>query len=68
MYYFDFDQYSPSSHALLKAWAEPRPDGSLSDRGVASGRSFEEQGNREEAKIWRHIEAALKLMCGPNQS
>ena len=30
-------------------------------------RSFEEQGNREEAETWRHIEAALKLMCGPNQ-
>ena len=30
-------------------------------------RSFEEQGNREEAETWRHIEAALKLMCGPDQ-
>ena len=30
--------------------------------------SFEEQGNTEEAKTWRHIEAALKLMRGPKQS
>ena len=31
-------------------------------------RSFEEQGNADEAKTWRHIEVALKLMRGPNQS
>jgi len=31
-------------------------------------RSFEDQGNTEEAKTWRHIEAALKLMRGPKQS
>jgi hypothetical protein len=30
-------------------------------------RSFEEQGNTEEAKTWRHVEAALKLMQGPNE-
>ena len=31
-------------------------------------RSFEEQGNAEEAKTWRHIEAAIKLMRGPHES
>jgi hypothetical protein len=31
-------------------------------------RAFEEQGNQPEAKTWRHIEAALKLMRGPRQS
>ena len=31
-------------------------------------RSFEEKGNDEEAKTWRRIEAALKLMSGPHQS
>ena len=31
-------------------------------------RSFEERGNTDEAKTWRHIEAALKLMHGPKQS
>jgi hypothetical protein len=31
-------------------------------------RAFEEQGNSEEAKTWRHIEAAIKLMRGPKQS
>ncbi len=28
----------------------------------------ERKGNAEEAKEWRHIEAAMKLMRGPNQS
>ena len=31
-------------------------------------RVFEEKGNSQEAKTWRHIEAALKLMRGPAQS
>jgi hypothetical protein len=31
-------------------------------------RSFEENGNSNEAEIWRHIEATLKLMRGPHQS
>jgi hypothetical protein len=31
-------------------------------------RSFEEKGNSKEAETWRHVEAALKLMRGPNQS
>ena len=30
--------------------------------------SFEKNGNSEEARTWRHIEAALKLMRGPHQS
>lgn len=30
--------------------------------------AFEQQGEREQAEIWRHIEAALKLMQGPHQS
>ena len=29
---------------------------------------FEEQGADGQAKTWRHIEAALKLMRGPNAS
>src|SRR5450759_397204 len=30
--------------------------------------SFEEKGNSNEAKTWRKIETALKLMRGPRQS
>jgi hypothetical protein len=31
-------------------------------------RSFEENGQTEEAETWRGIEAALKLMRGPHVS
>ena len=31
-------------------------------------RACEEQGQREEAETWRHIEAALKLMRGAHLS
>jgi hypothetical protein len=31
-------------------------------------RTLEEQGQREEAETWRHIEAALKLMRGAHES
>ena len=30
--------------------------------------SLEEQGQREEAETWRHIETALKQMRGPHES
>jgi hypothetical protein len=30
--------------------------------------AYEEQGQREEAETWRHIEAALKLMRGAHMS
>ena len=30
-------------------------------------RAFEDQGNQEEARTWRRVEAALKIMRGPKQ-
>lgn len=30
--------------------------------------SFEEMGYTEEAKMWRRVEAAIKLMRGPHES
>jgi hypothetical protein len=30
--------------------------------------AFEQQGEKEQAETWRHIEAALKLMRGPHES
>jgi len=30
--------------------------------------SFEQQGQKEEAETWRHIEAAIKLIRGPHES
>jgi hypothetical protein len=31
-------------------------------------RVFAQKGNGKESTTWRHIEAALKLLRGPNQS
>ena len=31
-------------------------------------RVFEMEGKKDDAEIWRHIEAALKLMRGPHES
>jgi hypothetical protein len=31
-------------------------------------RSCEENGKGEDAKTWRHVEAAIKQMLGPHQS
>jgi hypothetical protein len=31
-------------------------------------RACEMEGKKEDAEIWRHIEAALKLMRGPHES
>jgi hypothetical protein len=31
-------------------------------------RTFEEQGDNEQAETWRRIEAALMLMRGPHES
>jgi hypothetical protein len=30
--------------------------------------TFEKEGKKDEAKTWRHIEAALKEMLGPHES
>ncbi|MBX9824899.1 MAG: hypothetical protein K2Y27_07865 [Xanthobacteraceae bacterium] len=30
--------------------------------------ALEKEGKKEDAEIWRHIEAALKLMRGPHES
>jgi hypothetical protein len=30
--------------------------------------ALEQQGESENAETWRHIEAALRLMRGPNES
>jgi hypothetical protein len=42
------------------------------DRAVAEAAqraaAFEKDGKDDEAKTWRHIEAALKEMRGPHQS
>jgi regulator of protease activity HflC (stomatin/prohibitin superfamily) len=42
------------------------------DRAVAEAAqkasAYEKQGEKEQAETWRHIEAAIKIMRGPNVS
>lgn len=42
------------------------------DKAIAEAaqkaRAHEEKHEREEAKTWRHIEAAIKLLNGPHAS
>ena len=30
--------------------------------------AFETEGKKDDAEVWRHIEAALQLMLGPHES
>lgn len=43
----------------------------LGDKAIAevaqTACACEEQGESEKAETWRHVEAAMKLMRGPNQ-
>ena len=42
------------------------------DKAIAEAaqkaRAFEEKGEKEEARTWRQIEAAIKLLRGPHAS
>ena len=41
--------------------------GSAIAEAAQRARGFEEQGESEQARTWRRIEAALKLMRGPHE-
>jgi hypothetical protein len=45
-------------HGLLAAIAE----------AAQNAQACEQKGDDEQAKEWRHIEGAMKIMRGPNQS
>jgi hypothetical protein len=57
--------------AEIQAYARQLLD-AQGDKALAEvaqkARSFEEKGNTEEAKTWRRVEAAIKLMRGPHES
>jgi hypothetical protein len=54
-------------HEYARQLMESRGAKAVAD-AAQKARSFEDQGNGEEARTWRRIEAALKLMRGPHQS
>lgn len=54
-------------HDYARQLLDARGASAVAD-AAQKARSHEEQGHDEEARIWRRIEAALKLMRGPHQS
>jgi len=54
-------------HEYARQLMEARGATAIAD-AAKMARSFEEQGNGDEARTWRRIEDALKLMRGPHQS
>jgi hypothetical protein len=46
---------------------EARGDSALAE-AAQKARAFEQQGDSEQARTWRHIEAAMKVMRGPHES
>jgi hypothetical protein len=54
-------------HEYARQLLEARGATAIAD-AAQKARSFEQQGNGDEARTWRRIGNALKLMRGPRQS
>jgi hypothetical protein len=54
-------------HTIARQMLEKHGFGAIA-QAAQQALACEEKGDREEAKEWRHIEAAMKIMRGPNQS
>ncbi len=53
-------------HDYARSLLEAHGDKAIAE-AAQKARSFEEQGKNEDARDWRKVEAALKLMRGPHQ-
>jgi len=53
-------------HDYARQLLDARGDKAVSD-AAHKAQSCEADGHRDEAEVWRKIEAALKLMRGPHQ-
>ena len=54
-------------HSYARQLLDAHGDKALAE-AAQKARSFEEQGNADEAKTWRRIEAAIKVMRGSHNS
>ena len=54
-------------HDIARQMLE-RHGGQAIAQAASKAVNCEQQGNVEEAKEWRHIEDAMKMMRGPHQS
>ena len=54
-------------HAIARQMLEKHGDGAIA-QAAQNAVACEDKGNAEEAREWRHIEDAMKMMRGPHQS
>jgi hypothetical protein len=54
-------------HVIARQMLEQHGPGVIA-QVAQKAQACESQGNIEEAKEWRHIEGAMKIMRGPHQS
>ena len=54
-------------HVIARQMIEKHGFGAIA-QAAQNAVACEAKGDTEEAKEWRHIEAAMKLMRGPNQT
>lgn len=54
-------------HVVARQMAEKHGFEAIA-RAAANARNCESNGEMDEAREWRHIEDALKIMRGPHQS
>ena len=54
-------------HVIARQMIEKHGFGAIA-QAAQNALASEAKGDTEEAKEWRHIEAAMKLMRGPNQT
>ncbi len=54
-------------HTIARQMLEQHGFGAIA-QAAERAQASERKGDSEDAKEWRHIEAALKMMQGPHQS
>lgn len=54
-------------HSVARQMLEKHGPGAIAE-AAQKAQACESQGDAEEAREWRHIEDAIKMMRGPHQS
>jgi hypothetical protein len=54
-------------HSIARQMLEKHGPGAIAE-AAQKAQACENQGDADEAKEWRHIEDAMKMMRGPHQS
>ena len=54
-------------HTIARQMIERHGFGAIA-QAAQNAQACEKEGNNEQASEWRHIEGAMKIMRGPNQT